>query len=88
MAACGLKDLVGGQVSALKAEKVAGPGKVGVPTNAEMDAVEAVGGPDRGRVFRVGRFGRIFVNHGVFKCTIKAGSLLRFSAKSYKNSRM
>jgi hypothetical protein len=72
MAARGLKDLVGGQVSALKAEKIAGPGKVGVPTDAEVDTVEAVGGPGRGRVFRDERFGHIFVDHGAFKCITKA----------------
>jgi hypothetical protein len=72
MPARGLKHLVGGQTFALKAEIIAGPGEDGVPTDAEMDAVEAVGGPDRERALRGGRFRRIFIDHGAFEYITKA----------------
>jgi hypothetical protein len=73
MPARGLKHLVGGQTFALKAEIIAGPGEKGVPTDAEMGAVEAVGGPDRERALRGGKFGRLFVSHRAFEYIMKAG---------------
>jgi hypothetical protein len=35
--------LIGGQVPALEAEKIAGAGEIRVPTDAEMGAAKAVG---------------------------------------------
>jgi hypothetical protein len=72
MAAGGFEYFVGGQVFAFEAEIIAGSGENGVPTDAEMDAVEAVGGPDRERALRGGRFRRIFISHGGFEYIIKA----------------
>jgi hypothetical protein len=44
-----LVHLKGRHILALKAEKIAGPGKRRVPTDAEIGAAEAIGRPGRGR---------------------------------------